>query len=218
MAEHQQLSLRGSAVTDIGRPEADGPVAGCGHDVQAVGEPGHGPDSVGGHADDVEPERARACLGVIEVKLLGQAPRPTSSPWILRYPQPGFSRASRPGQGPDIAPPNRMHMIIDHHGRTAGGTTTLLRAVDEILGTHRIPGRVSHGRQRLMNPASLPERCAVVSRGAHERMAERDLRAELGQAAHVDWLCGVRIDAQLPGHATQQSRGAGRLGRGDRKQ
>jgi hypothetical protein len=33
---------------------------------------------------------------------------------------------------------NRRHMIGDHHGRTAGGTTLLVRAVDAILGTHRI--------------------------------------------------------------------------------
>ena len=31
---------------------------------------------------------------------------------------------------------NRRHMIGDHHGRTAGGTTLLVRAVDAILGTH----------------------------------------------------------------------------------
>jgi hypothetical protein len=30
---------------------------------------------------------------------------------------------------------NRRHMIGDHHGRTAGGTTLLVRAVDAILGT-----------------------------------------------------------------------------------
>jgi hypothetical protein len=29
-------------------------------------------------------------------------------------------------------------MIGDHHGRTAGGTTLLVRAVDGILGTHRV--------------------------------------------------------------------------------
>jgi hypothetical protein len=32
---------------------------------------------------------------------------------------------------------NRRHMIGDHHGRTAGRATLLLRAMDEILGTHR---------------------------------------------------------------------------------
>jgi hypothetical protein len=33
---------------------------------------------------------------------------------------------------------NRRHMIGDHHGRTAGRATLLLRAMDEILGTHRL--------------------------------------------------------------------------------
>ena len=32
---------------------------------------------------------------------------------------------------------NRRHMIGDHHGRTAGRATLLVRAVDGILGTHR---------------------------------------------------------------------------------
>jgi hypothetical protein len=29
-------------------------------------------------------------------------------------------------------------MTVDHHGRTAGKATLLVRAVDEILGTHRL--------------------------------------------------------------------------------
>ena len=33
---------------------------------------------------------------------------------------------------------NRRHMIGDHHGRTAERTTLMLRAVDDILGTHRL--------------------------------------------------------------------------------
>jgi hypothetical protein len=35
---------------------------------------------------------------------------------------------------------NRRHMIGDHHGRTAGRATLLVRAVDEILGTHTPAG------------------------------------------------------------------------------
>jgi hypothetical protein len=42
---------------------------------------------------------------------------------------------------------NRRHMIDDHHGRTAWRATLLVRAVDEILGTHR-----------SKNPAYLRER------------------------------------------------------------
>ena len=36
---------------------------------------------------------------------------------------------------------NRRHMPGDHHGRMAGRATLLVRAVDEILGTHRIQPR-----------------------------------------------------------------------------
>jgi AcrR family transcriptional regulator len=32
---------------------------------------------------------------------------------------------------------NRRHMTDDHHGQMAGRATLLVRAVDEILGTHR---------------------------------------------------------------------------------
>jgi hypothetical protein len=35
---------------------------------------------------------------------------------------------------------NRRPMIGDHHGRTAGRATLLVRAMDEILGTHRVVG------------------------------------------------------------------------------
>jgi hypothetical protein len=33
-------------------------------------------------------------------------------------------------------------MIDDHHGRTAGRATVLVRAVDEILGTHTSRNRL----------------------------------------------------------------------------
>ena len=33
---------------------------------------------------------------------------------------------------------NRRHMTDDHHGRTSGRATLLVRAVDEILGTHKM--------------------------------------------------------------------------------
>jgi hypothetical protein len=32
---------------------------------------------------------------------------------------------------------NLRHMTGDHHGRTAGRANLLLRAMDEILGTHK---------------------------------------------------------------------------------
>ena len=39
--------------------------------------------------------------------------------------------------GRDALDMNRRHMTGDHHGRMAGRATLLVRAVDEILGTHR---------------------------------------------------------------------------------
>jgi hypothetical protein len=33
---------------------------------------------------------------------------------------------------------NRRHMIGDHHGRTTGNATLLVRAMDGILGTYRL--------------------------------------------------------------------------------
>jgi hypothetical protein len=33
---------------------------------------------------------------------------------------------------------NRRHMISDHHGRSAGRATLLVRAADGILGTHKM--------------------------------------------------------------------------------
>jgi hypothetical protein len=33
---------------------------------------------------------------------------------------------------------NRRHIIDDPHGRTAGGTTLLVRGLGEIFGTHRV--------------------------------------------------------------------------------
>jgi hypothetical protein len=33
---------------------------------------------------------------------------------------------------------NRRHMIADHHARSTERATLLVRAVDEILGTHRV--------------------------------------------------------------------------------
>jgi hypothetical protein len=36
---------------------------------------------------------------------------------------------------------NRRHMIGDHHGRTTGNATLLVRAMDGILGTYRPQGQ-----------------------------------------------------------------------------
>lgn len=54
---------------------------------------------------------------------------------------------------------NRRHMMGDHHGRSAGQATLLVRAADGILGTHRLglPGqRMACRKQR---PATDKRAC-----------------------------------------------------------
>ena len=38
---------------------------------------------------------------------------------------------------------DRRHMTGDHHARMAGRATLLVRAADEILGTHKVAARAS---------------------------------------------------------------------------
>jgi hypothetical protein len=57
---------------------------------------------------------------------------------------------------------NLRHMIGDHHGRTAGRANLLVRAMDEILGTHRFDlrfGRMSRlGKNRgLCSSPPVPD-------------------------------------------------------------
>jgi hypothetical protein len=60
---------------------------------------------------------------------------------------------------------NRRHMTGDHHGRTSEKATLLVRAADEILGTHRtsndnsaaVRSPVSHScrRRRTIRPTAI---------------------------------------------------------------
>ena len=50
---------------------------------------------------------------------------------------------------------NRRHMIGDHHGRTAGRATLLVRAVDEILGTHTARTATATARSARGKPSWL---------------------------------------------------------------
>ncbi len=43
---------------------------------------------------------------------------------------------------------NCRHMTGDHHGQTAGRTTLLARAMDEVLGTHGAPSFVTGSHTR----------------------------------------------------------------------
>jgi hypothetical protein len=42
-------------------------------------------------------------------------------------------------------------MTVDHHGRTAGKATLLVRAVDEILGTHTLPPSLADAALQLIS-------------------------------------------------------------------
>ena len=75
---------------------------------------------------------------------------------------------------------NRRHMSGDHHGRTARRATALVRAADEILGTHRssatsrhvlwrVSGPALEWRKRLSRPAgSVKSRCSMFAGPASE--------------------------------------------------
>lgn len=49
-------------------------------------------------------------------------------------------------------------MIGDHHGRTAGRATLLVRAADEILGTHNARARGATIRRDLIDVAARAAR------------------------------------------------------------
>ena len=70
---------------------------------------------------------------------------------------------------------DRRHMIGDHHGRSAGRATLLVRAMDRILGTHSVAAPKQHGahlyevdRQNavgLRGQELLPRRTRATRRG-----------------------------------------------------
>ncbi len=115
-----------------------------------------------------------ACRISQMVEVATAMPSLSTSPWIRRWPRSGFSRpaqhesldtqggrrtagAAPParvvilrGQPPVPGQERRGHMIGDHHGRSAGRATLLVRAVDAILGTHSRAARYPYaGSHRL---------------------------------------------------------------------
>jgi hypothetical protein len=66
---------------------------------------------------------------------------------------------------------NRRHMIGDHQGWTAGRTTLLVRAVDEILGTHRPRYRTEHVAMAASASRGLACAGAALACGAAVRVA-----------------------------------------------
>ena len=59
-----------------------------------------------------------------------RSPRSSTSPHAATARNPAATRVVRRNT-------NRRHMISDHHGQTASRATLLVRAMDEISGTHR---------------------------------------------------------------------------------
>jgi hypothetical protein len=51
---------------------------------------------------------------------------------------------------------NRRHMTGEHHGQSAGRATVLVRAVDEILGTHRDKPSTDTARATMRNISFKP--------------------------------------------------------------
>jgi hypothetical protein len=76
---------------------------------------------------------------------------------------------------------NRRHMTGDHHGRTARRATLLVRAVDAILGTHRVPCEMRAGNRRQCT-GQFSRSCPAYVLSGRICRKERDPPAA-GQAA-----------------------------------
>ena len=64
---------------------------------------------------------------------------------------------------------NRRHMTGDHHGREAGRATLLVRAMEEILGTHSVIRRNTNRRHMIGDHhAQSPEQATPLVRAVDE--------------------------------------------------
>ena len=80
---------------------------------------------------------------------------------------------------------NRRHMIGDHYGRTARRATLLVRAMDEILGTHRY-ARVSTKDQFLDRQITALTEAGCIRIFADKKSGKNAGREELWKA--LDYL------------------------------
>jgi hypothetical protein len=92
---------------------------------------------------------------------------------------------------------NRRHMVGDHHGRAAGRATLLVRAVDEILGTHKasrvaaISDAASHA-ELLTNDSSestfaTARHRTKITKGPGSWAAEPAMAFKLIESAQDHW-------------------------------
>jgi hypothetical protein len=94
---------------------------------------------------------------------------------------------------------NRRHMIGDHYGPTAGRATVLVRAVDEILGTHR--SWAPRSTRSSPGSSSRPGTCSWTWRmPGHERNSS----CMTGTQLHAGVRCRVR-GGRDPGHPLRRS-------------
>jgi len=69
-------------------------------------------------------------------------------------------------------------MIGDPHGQMAGKATLLVRAADEILGTHSIESTYLIAEQRTLNPLAGNRRSATQGGGPFNSGTQRQAPAK----------------------------------------
>ena len=159
------------------------------------------------NSDQVGPDRRGAgsipaVLGISHaVDAATFTPRPASSPWILRYPQSGFSRASRktglapqagrekvrdeqPAQArpPASIPGHRTPRRSPGEGESAAGTPPHPRRADETRDRHCAVYRVEDPACRGRSPGAATRRSDPAAISA--RPGGRDPRRRLPARGH----------------------------------
>jgi hypothetical protein len=132
------------------------------------------PSRLAHHARPIRQYRTDATLS----RLLPPSPATPGSGCLQLHPAAATARRwtvshLHPKQQRLVAHANRRHMIGDHHGRTAGRAILLVRAMDEILGTHRCAVRWVERTGRALTALATASRSAKKDaerlRGARPR-------------------------------------------------
>jgi hypothetical protein len=91
-------------------------------------------------------------------------------------------------------------MIGDHHGRTAGRATLLLRAMDEILGTHNINPPVVHRVIQGAVTAPVLRRQGQPGQGSHRPVPAQRRIGQLGQLIGAGGQAGMKVQPEPRQH------------------